>query len=220
MDPRPNMNTRSIPWFTGFALMAGAGAAFAQTSIPASGTQIVWASEAFATNFMADGVTTFEEAPESIHFELGTFAPGFNPATATPEQWVSNWIVLQGADYDLVDQQVIQTATLTSNATPFLENAQAYIWGYTSKDVAPTSQWLLVGAQSWIWPDSNTLLPTTFSMSDASPADAFIGSVNPQGGSYHMQLDYVVVPEPSVALLAAGASLAFLVRRRRVHPVR
>lgn len=215
MDPDPNMKSRSAPWFTGFALIAAAGAASGQTSIPANGTQIVWATEAFATNFMADGVTTFEEAAETIHFELGTFAPGFDPLTATPDQWVSNWIVLQGADYDLIDQQVIQTATLTSNATPFLENAQAYIWGYTTKDVAPSSQWLLVGAQSWIWPDSSAPLPTTFSMSDASPADAFIGSVNPQGGAYHMQFGYVVVPEPSVSLLAAGASLALLVRRRR-----
>lgn len=203
-------------WFIGIFFAAVSGIASAQNLVaPEEGTQIGWASEAFATNYMADGVTTFEEAGESIRFELGTFAPGFDPTTATPDQWVSNWIVLQGADYDLVDQQVIQTATLTSNDSPFTLNTQAYIWGYTSKAVDPSSQWLLVAAPSWKWPSSASPLPSTFSVSDAKPTDAIIGSVNPENGAYHMQLEYVVVPEPSAALLACVASLGLVLRRRR-----
>lgn len=180
-----------------------------------SGAQIAWASDAFATNLMADGVTTFEKAVKMIHFELGTFSPGFDPRTATPEQWVSSWIVLQGADYDLVDQQFIQTATLSSNNSPFLENAPAYIWGYTTKDVAPTSEWLLVKSPLWKWPASTSLSTTTFSMGDALPADAIIGSVNPANGAYQMQLGYVVVPEPSSTMLAGLATIALIWRRRR-----
>jgi PEP-CTERM motif len=180
-----------------------------------TGAQIAWASDAFATNYMADGVTTFEKALRMIRFELGTFSPGFDPRTATPEQWVSNWIVLQGTDYDLVDQQFIQTATLSSNNSPFLENAPAYIWGYTSKEVDPTSEWILVGAPSWKWPASNSLSPTTFSLGDAMPVDAFIGSVNPANGAYQMQLGYVVVPEPSFSMLAGLATLALIWRRKR-----
>jgi hypothetical protein len=204
-------------WFIGIFFAAATGIASAQNLVAPeeSGTQIGWATEAFATNYMADGVTTFEEHGESIRFELGTFAPGFDPTTATPDQWVSNWIVLQGADYDLVDQQVIQTATLSSNESPFTLNTQAYIWGYTSKSVDPSSQWLLVAAPSWKWPSASSPLPTTFSMSDAKPQDALIGSVNPSGGGYHMQFEYVAVPEPSAALLACVASLGLVLRRRR-----
>ena len=69
---------------------------------------------------MADGVITFEEAAEEIRFELGTFTSGFDPRTATPDQWVANWIVLQGADYNKSDKQVIETATLGSNDSPLL----------------------------------------------------------------------------------------------------
>lgn len=209
------MKTPPASWFIGIAFAAAAGIASGQNlAAPDEGTQIGWATEAFATNYMADGITTFEESAQSIRFELGTFAPGFDPTTATPDQWVSNWIVLQGADYDLVDQQVIQTATLESNDSPFTFNTQAYIWGYTSKDVAPDSQWLLVAAPSWKWPSATAPLPTTFSMSDAKPQDAIYGEVNPESGGYHMQFEYVVVPEPSTALLACAA-LGLVFRRRR-----
>ncbi len=204
-------------WAIGIAFAAVTGMASAQNlaAPEEGGTQIGWASEAFAHNLMADGQTTFEEHGESIRFELGTFAPGFDPTTATQDQWASNWIVLQGVDYDLVDQQFIQTATLRSNDSPFTLNTQAYIWGYTSKSFEETSQWILVAAPSWKWPASTSPLPTTFSMSDARPQDALMGSVNPESGDYHMHFEYVVVPEPSAALLACVASLGLVLRRRR-----
>jgi len=184
-------------------------------TLPAS-IQIGWASNAYATNLRADGVTTFEEATETIRFELGTFSPGFDPRTATPEQWISSWIVLQGTDYDLIDQQFIQTATLSSNATPFAANTQAYIWGYTSKAVAPTSEWLLVGATSWKWPDLNSVgTPPVFSMGDAKSADAIIGQVNPSNGHFHMQLGYVMVPEPSSSLVFLTTLFGLVWIRRR-----
>lgn len=185
-----------------------------QTIDPPSGTQIAWASEAFATNLMADGVTTFENSGRDIHFELGAFAPGFDPRTATPEQWLTSWIVLQGAEYDMIDRQFIQTATLYDNATPFTTGAQAFIWGYTTKDPGAGAEWLIVGASSWTWPASTSPLPTTFSMSDASQSDVLIGSVNEAG--HHMELGAVtVVPEPGAVFLSAMASLACVVRRKR-----
>ncbi|MES2660058.1 MAG: PEP-CTERM sorting domain-containing protein [Verrucomicrobiota bacterium] len=206
-------------WILGIAFVATAGLAFGQDLSEPPGTQIGWASEAFATNYMADGVTTFEQAIAedgvTIRFELGTFAVGFDPRTATAEDWVANWIVLQGADYNTGDQQVIETATLTSNVSPFGQNAQAYIWGFTSKDVDPESQWVLLAAPAWKWPDANSPLPTTFSVSDAVSLDAIIGSVNPVDGSYHMQFGNVAVPETSTSLLAATAVLGLAWRRRR-----
>jgi hypothetical protein len=183
------------------------------------GTQIGWASEAFATNFMADGVTTFEQAiagsGTTIRFELGTFAVGFDPRTASRADWEANWIVLQGADYNTSDQQVIETATLSSNSAPFGLNAQAFIWGFTSKEADPASQWILMAAPTWKWPDSNSPLPTTFSVSAALPEDAIIGSVNPIGGAYHMQFSYAAIPEASSSLLVATALIGMAWRRRR-----
>ncbi|RYD28419.1 MAG: hypothetical protein EOP87_19705, partial [Verrucomicrobiaceae bacterium] len=94
--------------------------------------EIVWASNAFATNLMADGTTTFGGSPLNIQFELGTFTAGFDPRGASPAEWAANWVVLQTAIYDETEQQMIETATLGSNAAPFSENSQAYIWGYTT----------------------------------------------------------------------------------------
>lgn len=210
------MRTFSKLWLIGFVFAGATQFGFSQNLTLPLSTQIGWASNAFDTNYRADGVTTFEQAAETIRFEIGTFSPGFDPRTATPDQWVSNWIVLQGTDYDLIDQQFIQTATLSSNVSPFAANTQAYVWGYTSKDVAPTSEWLLVGATSWKWPDLNAAgTPPVFSMGDAVSADALIGYVNPANQHFHMQLGYVVVPEPSSSLLMVTAVLGLVWVRRR-----
>ena len=204
--------------FLGIAISAASGLVCGQDLSGLPGTQIGWASEAFATNFMADGVTTFEQAiagGASIRFELGTFTTGFDPRTATSADCVANWIVLQGADYNTGDQQVIETATLDTNSTPFGINGQAYIWGFTSKDIDPDSQWILMAAAVWKWPDSDSPLPSTYSVSDALPMDAIFGSVNPISDAYHMQFSYVAIPEPSSSLLAATALIGMAWRRRR-----
>jgi hypothetical protein len=209
------MKSSPISWLIGLALAGATQLGFCQNLTPPASIQIGWASNAFATNLMADGVTTFEDAAKAIHFELGTFSPGFDPRSATPDQWVSSWIVLQGTDYDLIDQQFVQTATLSSNATPFAANTQAYIWGYTSKTVDPTSEWLLVGATSWKWPDLNAVgTPPVFSMGDAKSADAIIGQVNYAGTHVHMQLAYAI-PEPSSSLLFAMTLWGLVWVRRR-----
>lgn len=213
------MKSPRTHWILGIAFIAASDLSFGQNLNEPPGTQIGWASEAFGTNLMADGNTTFEEAiiehGFTIRFELGTFAEGFDPRNASQSDWAGNWIVLQGADYDTNDQQVIETATLTTNISPFGQNSQAYIWGFTSKDAEPDSQWILLAAPAWKWPAATSPLPTTFSVSDASPLDALIGSVNPSGGSYHMQFGFVAVPETSTSMLAATAVLLIAWRRRR-----
>lgn len=187
----------------------------------APGSQIGWASQAFGTNYMADGVTTFEQSGVSIHFELGSFVAGFDPSTTPMDQWAANWVALEGTDgsssvtYNNGDQQFIQTSTLPANASPFNLNGQAYIWGYTSKEAETTSQWILLAAPAWKWPDVNGLQPATFSVSDALQQDAIMGFVNFPGGGFHMQLDWVVVPEPSSAMMAMFGTIALVSRRRR-----
>ncbi|WAC20739.1 PEP-CTERM sorting domain-containing protein [Luteolibacter sp. SL250] len=182
--------------------------------------QIVWASDAFTTSLMADGTTTFGGTPLNIQFELGTFTAGFDPRGASPAEWAANWVVLQTAMYDKTEQQVIETATLGSNAAPFAENTQAYIWGYTTKDLnSGVAEWIMLAADEWKWPSVDSLQPPTFSVSDAAkPSEMILGSVNGSynGVSYHMQLASVTaVPEPSVMALPGLALLGLALRRKR-----
>jgi hypothetical protein len=196
------------------------GLSLAQTLPPppemsgATGTQIAWASDAFATNLMADGVTPFEASGKTIRFEIGTFMTGFDPSTEPFENWADKWVVLQGTDYDLNDQQFIGTATLFSNSDPFSIGAQAYIWGYLDKDLSQgETEWILMSSPAWSIPAANSPLPTTFSVSDVRVQDVLVGSVGGPGGSYYMQLG--TVPEPSTCLLGMISLLSLALHRKR-----
>lgn len=184
-----------------------------------NGVQIAWASDAFAHNVMADGTTTFGGSPVAIRFEIGTFREGFDPTAHHQSEWAANWVTLQTADYDPVENQVIQTATLFSNDSPFRENTPAYIWGYNTKDVASgIAEWIVLSADEWMWPSASSTLPSSFSISDASSSsEMLMGSVNGMfnGVDYHMRLEAVVIPEPSVfSVLALSSGIVFLRRRR------
>jgi len=183
-----------------------------------SGAEIAWASDAFAHNVMADGVTTFGGSTKVIQFELGTFAEGFDPVTSSPADWAANWIVLQTATYDPNDDQVIQTGTLISNNSPFYAGAQAYIWGFTTKDVNAGAEWIVLGADNWTWPAHDANLPSTFSVSDANQShEMLFGSVNgyTNGVFHHMQLEVVAIPEPATFSLLGFCAFGWAWRRRR-----
>ncbi len=179
------------------------------------GIQFGWASEAFATNLRADGMLTFEEAEEEILFQLGAFRDGFNPATSDPSQWQDHWVVLQTATYDPFDQQVIATATLTGNEEPFFAGGQIWVWAFNSIEYAEDSEWLLVAPTGWHWPDVSSVLPVTYSLSDALPEDAVFGAIN--GSGFHLRLQQaMVIPEPALAMLSSIGFLLLLRRRRCV----
>lgn len=183
-----------------------------------SGAEIAWASDAFAHNVMSDGVTTFGGSTKVIQFELGTFAEGFDPTTASASDLAANWIVFQTATYDPNDDQVIQTGTLIANNSPFYAGAQAYIWGFTTKDVNAGAEWILLGAENWTWPAHDANLPSTFSVSDANQShEMLFGSVNSytNGVFHHMQMEMVVIPEPTMFSLLGLGVLGWSWRRRR-----
>lgn len=186
-----------------------------------SGVQIGWASNAFATNLRADGTTTFGGTPVTIQFELGAFKQGFDPTVRPQSEWAANWVVLQSTTYDTVENQFIQTATLTSNSLPFAEDSAAFIWGFTTKDTSSANaEWIVLSADNWKWPSAATPTVETFSVSDVTTSsEMLVGSVNGifNGTNYHMMLESVtiVVPEPSGIALAGLAGLGLLFRRKR-----
>lgn len=184
---------------------------------PEIGAQIGWASNAFATNLRADGFTTFEAGALPVFFQLGAFDPGFDPAKQDLGLWKDAWTPLANALYNSDDQQVIATSTLTNNDSPFQYGSQAWIWAFTSQDVKPDSEWLLVAVPSWLWPDKSAPLPVTFSMGDALPGHAVIGDVNPANGAFHMRLESI--PEPGSVALLIFPAFALALRRRRDNAV-
>ena len=179
----------------------------------------------------------------SFTFELGSFAPGFNPTSGNTNLWMSNWTPAPNAGSGGSDAAYTQvglgsltpntgasnnfsgSVTLNTNGSPFTTSDQGYIWGYDDRGTSGTGEWILITNPSWEFP---AVVPgpqvggPNWRVSDAGTVTVGgIGSVNPGHTLVtdppHMQTSSVIllpVPEPSVAMLLAGAATIFLRRRR------
>ena len=115
-------------------------------------------------------------------FELGAFAPGFDPSPANTAEWVANWTPLGRASYNPISRWYTGRAFLESNVVPFVVGGQAYVWGHDT-----SGEWILMSNPAWTWPfvsgGLGTPGGTTFSVS-AVGTTAKLGSVN--GSGYQM----------------------------------
>jgi hypothetical protein len=181
-------------------------------------------------------------------FEIGAFLPGFTPTAANVTDWAANWTIFDAGNLNTADlfgdgpvnffsgSAVHQTNAQSSSisATPgatFLQNTQAYLWAYNSKDVSITSEWALVTdlilapdtGDLWRFPSPSN--DTGFLTWSLRAADTAIygklenGSIS-GGGDFTVtpatfSLQTHQVPEPGGALLIASAGLLFILRRSR-----
>ncbi len=179
-------------------------------------------------------------------FELGAFNQGFEPLETNTDDWFSNWNIFDSVStVDGFNESLgyfTSTAGLRSDGTststssqvqgsfPGFEGLNAYLWirnSTTEMSSGSESEWLLVRAQSWIFPEvppdcCDNVLPLQWSVSQLTPSD--IPGWGRQGdvigpGEYEFDgpstLQTYTIPEPGAALLVfASALLVFLHRRR------
>lgn len=181
----------------------------------------------------------------SFTFQLGTF-DGITPDGSNTNLWLSNWVAAPNSNSDPLSGSTVSytqtplpsfvapitgesnqfsgSITLASNASPFGQTDQAYIWGYNDRGTSGTGEWILITNPAWLFPEA---LPGViqlggpeYQVSDAGTI-AVLGSVNPgfstSGDDPHMvtaSVPLMPVPEPSVALLFAGGLSLALLRRR------
>ena len=179
-------------------------------------------------------------------FQLGSFENGFTPDSENVDAWSENWKVFDQADYNGIDAPiddgiwgyftstvnmlaggVSNSADLTPGATSF-EGQSAFVWIRNSDDAVEGSEWVLVRADSWVFPNVDpeccpSDLPLEWSMSDLALGDVPLwvsqGGTAGDGsytttGSYTLQT-FTFVPEPSTALLFGLAGMVAVYRRRR-----
>ncbi|HSP42840.1 MAG TPA: PEP-CTERM sorting domain-containing protein [Luteolibacter sp.] len=199
------------------------------------GQTIEWGSYA--------GIDMFDSAgnvlDDTFVFQLGAFTAPFTPEASNYQDWFANWMVFDQAVYNEADGVFMpsplapqmqpdgtsNSAFLSDGATSF-EGLDAYIWIYNSEDPVPGTEWLLVRAADWVFPEYDPDccggFPLQWSISDLDPSDtpewgSHSGSTGPGAYTYNGPFDlrtHTFVPEPSSLLLAIFGT-GLLMRRRR-----
>lgn len=169
-------------------------------------------------------------------FELGAFTNSFVPEQNNYNDWFGFWKVFDRADYNQLDgtfaSSVLMQSDGTSNSaflTPgagSFEGLDAYIWIRNSDDPIPGSEWFLVRAESWVFPEYDPDccggFPLKWSISDLTSTDVpewgsqsgIVGpGVRTDTDVYEIQT-HTFVPEPSSLMLVFLGS-GLLMRRRR-----
>lgn len=169
-------------------------------------------------------------------FEVGAFADTFTPTDANTDDWFANWFAFDRADYSEANGYFASTAEMKDDGTsespfmtaaaPSFEGLEGYIWVRNSDTPSPTTEWFLVTAPAWVFPNAtpgccDNALPIQWILSDLTSTDTpEWGSQTGKDGSGAFTADgtqelqtFTFVPEPSSALLAL-LSCTFLLKRR------
>lgn len=204
-------------------LSIAAAALFAPSMLMAQ--TLNWASPFNSSIVDSEGATL----DSSFTFELGVFNPSFTPLESNVDQWASNWLALDQADYDPALGYF--TASLFLQGVPdyatLYAERQAYLWVRNSNSAIAGSEWFLASAPSWVLPPLDpdccgNDLPVEWSVSDLGSDVPEYGSQNGvegpgvivNSGTFTLQTA-TFIPEPSSALLIGLAVFGLVGRRRR-----
>jgi hypothetical protein len=139
---------------------------------------INWFSDAGAVNLDSDGLVMNRE----FKFELGVFSNGFVPTPANLQHWAANWNACQRTSYNPQTNRFDGLFTVTTNSSPFVAGAAAYVWGF--RGVGESGEWILFRAPGWLWPMADEFNPLALEWNTAQ-ATAIVGSIH-AGGSPHL----------------------------------
>ena len=201
---------------------------------------ISFSSQLDSVNEQSDG----SPMDASFTFQLGSF-DGLTPNASNTHLWKSHWVgapnsnsdPLSGASASFTQtplpdfvapntgasNQFSGAITLDTNASPFSQTDQAYIWGYDDRGESGAGEWVLITNSNWMFPevtDGLQLDGVELQVTDAGTF-AVLGSVNPNfmavGDDPHIETASVTllpVPEPSVVMLLLGGLGLAILRRR------
>lgn len=172
----------------------------------------------------------------SFIFELGAFDAGFEPGEDNIADWIEHWNVFDRASFNesagyfassvqMLPDGTSNSAYLTEGSGSF-EGLNAYIFVRNGDLPVPLTEWLLVRATAWVFPDADECCPDRlsieWSLRDVDVTAVF-GSVDGDPGpgavsvpGVHDLQTHTFVPEPGTALLAALGLLVAISRRKRI----
>jgi hypothetical protein len=176
------------------------------------------------TFYQVGGTTKFNSG---FNFEIGTFTAPFTTTAAFAAGFktmndASNPAVAYNNAFDgTAGDNAVAMALSFSEAYPTGVSAsqQIYAWGYNSKTVASTSQWVIVTNPSWTVTTLVTgaaLSDATYSVGDSGTVFVFGSLTGSLAAGKAIAASAVVVPEPSTYASIVGViAVGFVAVRRR-----
>ena len=155
----------------------------------------------------------------SYTFELGSFG-SFTPSALNVADWATNFTVLGSTTWGESFTQYSGTGNLTHNNSPFTTSDQGFVWGYNTKTIDGSTEWILLTNASWTFPTEGSVPTVAWTSSDVGTYAA-IGTLTNGAGTgvadpYLQTASLSAVPEPSsYALLAGMACVGYMIVRRR-----
>lgn len=209
-------------------------------AMQAQGRTINWGDAALGNDLTSDGTAI----DVSFTFEIGTFGPSFVPDGTNVALWGVNWKPLDSATYN--ETLDFFTSSFQIEAHPTLPNTlvsdqngtdtfaigeQTYIWIFNTTVPGEAAEWALftdndtLNGDDWLLPDPGDQSTEPLDWRQSTATVPVFGGLNDVTGPgersdtstvFQFQT-HTFVPEPSTALLLAGALGLLGARRRRVR---
>ncbi len=141
---------------------------------------IIWNSMPNAVNHTSTGAAM----DGGFRFEIGVFSSPFIPSASNKADWAAHWTGHRRASYDASTKRFAGSFVASDNSTPFIEGANAYIWGFRGSAVS--GEWILFRAPTWTWLDANSF-PPSFHEWKAADASPVLGQIHPSGSPFFMK---------------------------------
>ena len=208
-----------LPKHLSAVLAGGLLLIFGSAVTASAAARITWQSSRGSTanpitNLQSDG----SELDATFQFELGAFkdlpdGSPFVPTAANVADWEVQWCAASAAASYNISPNSFFTGTfqLESNAAPFEDGDQAFIWGFDTR--AGGGEWILLRRDTWVWPTAaggGGINPvTTFYTVSATFSDleTIVGEVN--GAGFLMQTEEVDLSSGSGTTFAEWVATNF-----------